>query len=139
MYHGYVRAPLYSFHSMFYRFLNRHNLRSVTLEKGIPTSIANRNIYDHILINTDRYFCSEFTGTDHVRVIKWDKKYDKNANNKLESRLFDLLRKARNRKKDSKPDLKIADVLDKIHYHKWVKSRADHIQENKPARCILLL
>ncbi len=93
-YHGYIRAPQYSFHSMFYRFLARHNLRSLTLEKGIPTSIANQNIYDHILINTDRYLCSEFAGMDQVRVIKWDRKYDKNGNRSLDRKEFETARRA---------------------------------------------
>jgi len=83
IFHSYRVAPKWSFHDGFYTFLNRHNLISVSLDKGIPTSIVNDNIYDHLIFNPSHYLVEEYAGEDRVRVIKWEEEYDTNQNCRL--------------------------------------------------------
>ncbi|MCD4652648.1 endonuclease/exonuclease/phosphatase family protein [bacterium] len=83
MYYRNQFPPILSSHYYFYEFLNRHGLESVTIEKGLPTSIANRNIYDHIIFNPSHNFVEEFSGHRDVEVVQWDKKWDKNHDGQL--------------------------------------------------------
>jgi Endonuclease/Exonuclease/phosphatase family len=84
--------PPYSFHSMFYEFMARHNLMSVSLEKRIPTSIVKPNIYDHIIFNPAHNHCEEFAGMDTVEVVQWEMMYDENRNNHLDWPEYDIAR-----------------------------------------------
>jgi len=74
--------PLCS-HYYFYEFLNRHGLISVAIEKGEPTSIANQNIYDHLIFNPSHNFIEEFAGLEKSEIVKWDKDWDKNNDGEL--------------------------------------------------------
>jgi len=79
---------------MFHRLLKRHNFVSVTLEKRIPTSIVNQNIYDHIIINPAHYLCEEFAGMTGVEVIQWEQKYDTDHNGNLDWTEYNTAREA---------------------------------------------
>ncbi len=93
MYHGYQFAPPQSFHEDFYTLINRHNMISVSLNHQTPTSIVNRNIYDHLIFNPSHYFVEEFAGMDRVRVVKWETRYDANDNNYLEYKEYETAKK----------------------------------------------
>lgn len=75
--------PVMTSHYAFYELLNRHGMVSVSVEKGIPTSIANRNIYDHLIFNPSHNFVEEFVGFDSVNVLKWEMPWDKDKDGKL--------------------------------------------------------
>lgn len=83
MYYGYRFPPPLSSHFHFYEFINRHNMMSVTINRGIPTSIANENIYDHIIFNPDHNFVEEFTGMDDVEVVRWESAWDLDGDSRL--------------------------------------------------------
>ncbi len=78
----------------FYKFLNRHGLESVTLKAGIPTSIMNRNIYDHVIFNPSRHFVPEFAGHEYVEIVKWDRDWDMDGDGRLNWDEFQVARKA---------------------------------------------
>jgi len=84
MYYSYRFPPALSSHYSFYELLSRHNMISVSIDAGIPTSIANENIYDHIIFNPDHNFVEEFAGADHVRILKWDSAWDTDGDNRLD-------------------------------------------------------
>ncbi|MBN1551869.1 hypothetical protein JW979_10385 [bacterium] len=83
VFYGYNLPPPYSFHEMFYELLSRHSMISVSLEKRVPTSIVNQNIYDHIIFNPSHYLTEEFLGFDTVDIRKWEIAYDEDQNGVL--------------------------------------------------------
>ncbi|MBN1355055.1 endonuclease/exonuclease/phosphatase family protein [bacterium] len=84
MFYNMTFPPSYGFHDLFYRLLTRHNLISVSMEKRIPTSIVNQNIYDHILFNPSHWFCEEYMGLEGVEIVRWERAFDLNQNDTLE-------------------------------------------------------
>jgi endonuclease/exonuclease/phosphatase family metal-dependent hydrolase len=83
LFYGHNFPPPLSSAYFFYQFLNRHSLTSVTVNAGIPTSIMNKNIYDHIIFNPSRHFVPEFAGQQFVSVVKWEKDWDTDGDGKL--------------------------------------------------------
>jgi len=84
MYYGYRFPPPLTSHYHFYEMLQRHNMISVSIDRGIPTSIANENLYDHIIFNPAHNFVEEFAGMESVEVIQWDKEWDRNGDGRLD-------------------------------------------------------
>ena len=83
-YYDYRIPPQFTSHYDFYQLLARHHLMSVSLTLRKPTSIANQNIYDHIMFNPNHYFTEEFAGMERVRVPEWEVEYDVNKNGRID-------------------------------------------------------
>ncbi len=100
MYYRFSFPPPHSSHHAFYDLLNRHEMMSVSLEKAVPTSITNQNMYDHIIFNKSPNFCQEFAGIEYVQILEWEKQYDKNKDGYMS---WDEYEEARKRISDHRP------------------------------------
>ena len=94
LFYGNQFPPPLSAAYFFYEFLCRHNLVSVTLDAGVPTSIMNNNIYDHIIFNPSKYFVPEFAGQEHVEIVCWERDWIPKNQDVLDWDSYQIARKA---------------------------------------------
>ncbi|MGB3976704.1 MAG: endonuclease/exonuclease/phosphatase family protein [bacterium] len=94
LFYGTQFPPPLSAAYFFYEFLCRHNLISVTLDAGVPTSIMNNNIYDHIIFNPSKYFVPEFAGQELVEIVCWERDWISKKQDVLDWDSYQKARKA---------------------------------------------
>lgn len=94
LFYGCQFPPPLSSAYFFYEFLNRHSLISVTVDAGIPTSIMNNNIYDHIILNPSQYFVPEFAGRENVEIVQWEQSWITGDNGILDWDSYQAARQA---------------------------------------------